>query len=64
MSYKIIRFYENKKIEAEVIETGLSLEEVQERCTDPESSSKTCESAEGILRTGRCGPWFEGWTEE
>lgn len=64
MSYKIIRFYADKKIEAEVIETGLSLEEVQERCSDPEASSRRCESAEGILRMAQCGPWFEGWVEE
>lgn len=64
MSYKIIRFYADRKIPAEVIETGLSLEEVQDHCSDPESSSKTCEGVEGVLRTSRHGAWFEGWTEE
>lgn len=64
MSYKIIRFYADKKLEDEVIETGLSLEEVKERCSDPEASSRKCESVEGIHRTNRCGAWFEGWVEE
>lgn len=64
MSYKIIRFYANPKIDNEVIATGLSLEEAQEHCNDPETSSRECEGLEGVLRTSRYGAWFEGYTEE
>lgn len=64
MSYKIVRFYANPKIEAEILETGLSLEEAQERCSDPEGSSRKCEGAEGILRTAQYGHWFEAFVEE
>ena len=39
-TYKIVRKF--FKGEDEVIETGLTLEEAQEHCQDPETSSKTC----------------------
>ncbi len=39
-------------------------EEAQAHCKDPETSSTTCTTAEGIARTAEKGPWFEGFDEE
>lgn len=61
-TYKIIRFYQ--KQEKQVIETGLTLQEAQEHCQNPETSHKTCTTAEGQDRTRRCGPWFDGYEKE
>ena len=63
-SYKIVRFYADPKISKRVIDTGLTLEEAQEHCEDPESSSTTCTSSSGRKRTREKGPWFDGFTEE
>lgn len=61
MSYKIVRFYQNGT--KRTIQTGLTLEEAQEHCKDPETSWRTCMSAVGKRRTRERGPWFEGYTE-
>lgn len=43
----------------EVLFTVPSLEDAQRICTDPETSSKTCKSAEGLARTAQLGcDWF------
>ncbi len=62
MPYRIVRFFEHEP--RKVIDTGLTLEEVKEHCSDPEASSHTCESTEGQARTRRRGRWFDGWEEE
>ncbi len=64
MGYKILRFFQNEKHPTQVLETGLTLEEVQVHCKDPESSSRTCEGSEGIARTEQYGTWFDGYDEE
>jgi hypothetical protein len=65
MSYKIIRSYANEKeFPPEVLETGLSLDEAQVHCKDPETSSRTCQDLENVARTQRCGPWFDVYDEE
>ena len=61
-TYKIIRFYFDKS--SEVINTGLTLEEAQEWCRDPETSSRTCKSREGLERTAKHGNWFDGYDQE
>jgi hypothetical protein len=64
-TYKIVRFFEGKKGKYTVPGlTGLTLEEAQEHCQDPETSSRTCTSKEGRARTAKHGPWFDGYTEE
>lgn len=63
-TYKIIRNYFDDAWDREVIETGLTLEEAQEHCNDPETSSSTCESAYGLALTRERGPWFDGYDEE
>jgi hypothetical protein len=63
-TYKIVRFYQRDANARETIETGLTLEEAQEHCSDPESSSRTCTFVRGILLTETRGPWFDGYDEE
>jgi hypothetical protein len=62
-TYKIIRRY-FKEHDAETIAEGLTLREAKRRCNDPETSSRTCKEPENVERTERCGPWFDGYTEE
>lgn len=62
-TYKVIRFFENSN-RRYVVKTGLTLEEAQAHCRDPETSSSTCTTPEGERRTARAGRWFDGWAEE
>ena len=71
MTYKIIRFYSNRmwrsKSEgsrAKTIKKGLTLEEAQAHCNDPETSADTCKKPENVNRTARVGFWFDGYTAE
>lgn len=61
-TYKIVRHYQhhNKR----TLETGLTLEQAQEHCSDPETSWQTCTSAAGQRRTRERGPWFDGYYQE
>jgi len=60
--YKIVRSY--LKLPPLVIKRGLTLEEAQAHCKDPETSSSTCTNPELIARTHLTGPWFDGYDEE
>ena len=62
MSYKIVRYYFDAT--RRTIKTGLTLEEAQAHCQDPETSSRTCTKAAGRRRTRLYGEWFDGYTEE
>tara|TARA_R110000851_G_scaffold143676_2_gene282559 strand:+ start:933 stop:1103 length:171 start_codon:yes stop_codon:yes gene_type:complete len=55
MSFKIIRFRFNGK--NTTIKKGLSLEEAQEHCQDPETSGSTCSDL------SKRGMWFDTYTE-
>ncbi len=57
--YKVIRFYNDDR-PRRTIENGLTLEEAQAHCQDPETSSSTC-SARKRKRIG--GQWFDGYEE-
>jgi len=61
-TYKIIRNFMHHP--SEVIETGLTLEEAQEHCRDPETSSSKCKGADMVALTEKMGPWFDGYDEE
>lgn len=62
-TYKIIRGYKDSD-KREVIDTGLTLDEAQAHCRDPETSSSTCKLPENVARTEQFGPWFDGYDEE
>jgi len=57
--YRIVRMY--YKSGWRVIKSGLTLEEAQAHCQDPETSSRTCTGSKGKRRTREHGPWFDGY---
>ena len=61
-TYQIIRKFANG--DSKTITTGLTLEEAQEHCSDPETSSRTCTSAEGRELTSVAGAWMDCYYEE
>jgi hypothetical protein len=64
MPYKIVRYFADPNKHARTVMRGLTLEEAQEHCNDPETSSRTCTSTTGKARTRKHGAWFDGYTEE
>ena len=60
-TYKTVRMYFDKRYRKHTIATGLTLEEAQAHCRDPETSSKTCKLARNVCRTEKRGPWFDGY---
>lgn len=62
MSYKIVRMY--FKGGRRTIATGITLEQAQAHCRDPETSSSTCKKSHNVRRTRVMGPWFDGYEEE
>ena len=61
--YKITRlFFED--IRPRTIKKGLTLEEAQKHCQDPETSSSTCTSAKRKAYTKSHGPWFDAYDDE
>ncbi len=60
--YKVIRFYQRGG--RRTINTGLTLEQAQAHCSDPETSSSTATKSAGRERTRRLGLWFDGYYEE
>jgi hypothetical protein len=64
-TYVIKRFYrDDSDLNGEIIETGLTLEEARAHCKDPETSSGTCSTQEGLKRLREHGPWYDGYDEE
>ena len=59
-TYQIIRFFQEE--DNEVIDTGLTLEQAQKHCNDPETSSSTATSADAEIITETWGAWFDGYT--
>ena len=60
--YKIVRMYFRGG--RRTINSGLTLEQAQAHCSDPETSSSTCTKAAGTRRTRDMGPWFDGYESE
>lgn len=60
--YDIVRFYQRH--EREIVRRNVTLAEAQAHCNDPETSSSTCTSAEGLQRTREKGPWFDGYRDQ
>lgn len=63
-TYRIVRLYRDRTTPSRTIRRGLTLEQAQAHCQDPETSSSTCTSAEGKRRTKRLGPWFDGYDND
>ena len=61
--YKIVRMYQRDNIPSRTVKSGLTLEEAQAHCHDPETSSKTCMTYAGRKRTEQRGDWFDGYEE-
>lgn len=57
--YKVVRRYGRGG--KRTIVTGLTLEEAQAHCCNPETSSRTCTKATNLARTRERGPWFDGY---
>lgn len=65
-TYRIVRFWQRggrDYVEGEGT-TGLTLEEAQAWCQDPETSSKTATSGIARMVTAARGEWFDGYEEE
>lgn len=60
--YKIVRMYFNGG--KRTIETGLTLEQAQAHCKNPETSISTCTTWAKRQITKRKGEWFDGYSEE
>jgi len=60
--YKIVRM--NFQGGKRTIARGLTLDEAQAHCRNPETSSRTATSAAAKQRTKALGPWFDGYERE
>lgn len=60
--YKIVRYYYRGG--HRTIQKGLTLEQAQAHCADPETSSKTAKSARARAVTRRMGNWFDGFDHD
>jgi hypothetical protein len=61
-SYRIVRFYERGG--RRIIARRMTLDEAQEWCRRPDTSSSTATTAEAKRRTARLGRWFDGYEAE
>jgi hypothetical protein len=61
--FQIIRYHQDSDIESIVLKTVGTLEQAQEHCNDPETSSRTCTSRQATTYTEHNGPWFDGYRE-
>ena len=59
--YSIVRMFENVSCKNRIIKRGLTLEEAQAHCRDPETSSSTATSRKAVAETERMGRWFDGY---
>ena len=62
-TYRIVRLHKDNNRRPVLLE-GLTLEEAQEHCSDPETSASTCEEEEAKEYTERHGAWFDAYEEE
>lgn len=60
MAYRIVRMYQRDR-PPRVLKSGLTLDQAQAHCSDPETSSSTATSPTARRRTARYGPWFDGY---
>lgn len=58
--YEIVRFFRGDH-PTEILNPHATLEEAQEHCNDPETSSSTATGPEAQARTAKMGEWFDGY---
>ena len=63
-TYYITRMYFEDGVRIKRIKEGLTREEAQEHCSDPETSSSTCTEDAGVEHTEKYGAWFDGFESE
>jgi hypothetical protein len=63
-TYKIVRHFQDGSPQRRTIESGLSLEQAQAHCEDPETSATTCTLASRKRITHSRGFWFDGYYRE
>lgn len=63
-TYRIIRQYQRGGSRAVRGLSGLTLEQAQAHCSDPETSSRTARGSRARHITATRGPWFDAYTEE
>lgn len=61
MSYMIVRFYDAPSVSNIIIADGLTLEEAQEHCSSPDSSSRTSTDPEAEDHTWIYGHWQDDY---
>lgn len=61
-TYKIVRCYMNGHIRT--IRRGLTLEQAQAHCRNPETSSRTATSPAARRRTQARGSWFDAYDDD
>ena len=62
MNYRIIREYLDSNRRARTIRRGLTLDEAQSHCRDPETASSTATGLAARRITRRCGPWRDTYS--
>jgi len=62
MRYCIKRFFNHGG--SRVVKRGLTKEQAQAHCSNPETSSRTCTTAKCKRYTRLHGAWFDGYEEE
>jgi hypothetical protein len=62
--YNIVRFYFSGSCRRRIIQRHVSLEEAQQHCSNPETSSSTAQGYAARLPARRLGPWFDGYEKE
>jgi hypothetical protein len=64
MTYKIVRCFADRNKHNVVLKTGLTLEQAQAHCNDPETSSTAATNRAAVRRTRDHGAWFDAYYRE
>lgn len=63
MAYKIIRHYQDPNMAPVLLTYVETLDQAEEWCRDPQTSSSTAWAPEATGHTESYGPWFDGYEE-
>jgi len=59
--FDIVRQYQDPNKRSRIVLRGLTLQEAQAHCADPETSSRTCTTSKAKAITRRNGRWFDAY---